>query len=250
MDSAVNIEILSDKPQFLGEELKGIELLNFAELNTYIATYIVLHDFPEVHSVSIRILINDTPIYQASVSRERAFAFPEGELDLSRSPDAQVLYASAVSARMIRNFNIRLLSEELQKAVNEPGVDDIRSEAEGWVSGADITDITLQNNDISISLDITDIVNLLFEPQERNSEMAQSEIETQAKMNTINTIGSLMDRFPSLQSVTVTTTLDNETYLTYFCSRELFNSISSEPFITAATLEEYNTILSNITPGR
>jgi hypothetical protein len=244
-DVAVHISF-EKNPQFAGKELRGITLLDYMELHAYMATYIILHDFQEAQSVTTRIIVEETPIYQTTSTRDRAYDFPSGEIDLNRSPEAESLSSSATAARMIHKFDTQLLSDELANVVSQPTEQDIANELGSWVSGVDIADVQLRDNTASVTLDLTEYVNLLFPSNERDSRSAQDLIEDQAKMNTINAIGSLMDRFPSLNAVKISIQLDETTYSEYRCTRDQFNQIGRDPFITAVTLEDNNNILARL----
>jgi hypothetical protein len=247
-DAHIVVDVFDTQPlSILNEDLHGIAMLHHVESQAYLVLYTILHDFQDVDRVTIRSHVDDVPVYETNATRTQAYDFPPEGLDLSVAPDAMMLSASAEALRVGRAFDTTLIAEELQNAVNNPDTESIKGELENWMSNPD--DLTVVNNEnaIVVTSDISELFDLYFDADQQNSPAAQEWIEDRASMEIIHGIGALMDRFPALQSVTIEVAIHTNVALAYRCTREQFNAIGSEPFIMAATLEEFKGILKNLT---
>ena len=245
-DGAVTVSFtFSERPQLFGEAYRGINLLSYLELHAYMVTYIVLYDFPQVQSVTTALRLNNDQLYQATATRAQAYAFPPGEVDLNRAA-ADTLYRSAIAARMINQFTTDLISEELATSIAQPTTQDLTAELESWVAGASVTAAERQGTVATVTLDLTSTFEVFFSPEERTSRAARAYIDDQAKLNLVNAIGCLMDRFPSLATVTVRVQVGDATYAAYRATRTQFARIGREAFITAVSLEDNERILARL----
>jgi hypothetical protein len=226
-----------------------ITRLNVLELYSYMITYIILHNFPEVQTVQTHIDIAQAPYYHVSATRTQAFAFPPGEIEIDARTEASMLYRTAVSTRMIHNFDVQFIADELQQILDNPTIEAVQTELEGWVSGVTFPTIQIQDMRAFVVLDVSELLNMLFSPDELAGSEAAAFIEDHAKMNVVSAVGSVMDRFPQIEAATVIVQIQGEVYVEYHCTRAQFASIGRDAFITAVTLDDYNRILDRLRAG-
>lgn len=241
---SITLTFLLPRTTFLSEELHGLELLHWLESTHSLALYSVLRDFDTVMVVTTRIHLADVLTYEVTATRDQAYAFPSDYLDFDAQPSAMILAASAASARMYTKFTVDMLADDLKQVVAAPGETEVRKEFEQWVSGVDLVGIEQDATSMALTLDLSDMVAELFDPDERGNAFTQEWVLREARLDAVAIIGGFLDRFARLEAVQVRVLVDQDTVVSVRCNRSQFQAIGSEAFVLASTLEASTAILS------
>ncbi len=245
----VEVVVFSDTVDVFGNELQGIDLVNHAELIIYLSTYTVLQNFEEVVAVTTQVNFDNKPAYRAKATRQQAYSFNPGSFragfNISEA-DPGLLYTTALSQRLITKFDRQILAPELLEATTQIKESDIVEELSRWISAAEVSDISIRDKAVFISLDLW-TANMYYDTYGEDSQIAKEQVELDAGLTTVDTIYGLMTRFPTIEEITVTIFVNEDIYYAHRCTRQRFEEIGADSFERAESEGNPQPILEMIT---
>jgi hypothetical protein len=157
------------------------------------------------------------------------------------------LVGVALEQRIINKFTVQILASELREAITVLSTGNIEKELEGWIFGAEITDISIRGNAVSASLDLSELAGMYYDTYGEDSPMAKELVETDAGQNTIEAMYGLLSRFPTIGEVTVVILVNGDAYYAYRCTRRQFEEIGADSFERAGAEGNPQPILDLLT---
>lgn len=225
-------------------ELEPIELLQEAELLTYLGVYTTFEEFQDTTDISIQIDFQSLPAIHSVINRYDAYDFPP---DSFSKPVDQIDPSLLASFAMINHKlsdlgTYEILDQELLDVVINPDLESLELELKDWLSGSDLQSIYLSENEtgVIVELNVNFIADLFADA---DPTLREEELNLEAGLAIVDSFYSLFSRFPWIKNISASVYLRSDLILKYEMPREKFEEIGPQQFNQAAAIGEPERIL-------